>query len=125
MKTLRNLAFLTLVAVMFAVDREGVLASSLTPPVNNCPYGCTCTVTWNNWLEVTGDCPEEAPINVCTYVYNACDDYCSELSPYMDELYPQYSHACGYYELLGSCEGPYGLEPPTEEWICGCYCWQT
>lgn len=124
MKTLRNLTFVVFIGSMITVDSGEVLA--LSPPEFQCPSGCSCAVTENNPLEVTGDCPEDAPIDVCPYVYDACQDYCgSPLASYMDELYPGYTHQCGYYELLGSCQGPYGLDPPTEEWICGCYCWQS
>jgi len=125
MRTLRNLAFLGLVLTMSTVDREELAALSMTPPFYNCPDGCTCTVTWDNWLEVTGDCPDAAPIDVCSYIYSACDTYCSDLDSYMDQLYPLYTHFCGFWELRESCEGPYGLLPPTENWACGCYCWQS
>lgn len=123
MRTLRNLAFLVLIAVIFAVDQGELRAYMTPPPFNNCPDGCNCTVTWDNWLEVTGDCPEVASADACPYVLAACGEYCDGVGWWLDQAYPQESHSCGFHELVDGCSGPFGLEPPTEEWTCGCYCW--
>ena len=122
MRTLRNLAFLALVVTMFAVDRGELLASVMTPPFDNCSDGCTCTVTWDNWLEVTADCPDAAPAEECPYGFDACDEYCFDLGGYLTAYDPPNSYSCGLYEFEGDCEGPLGLEPPTS-WLCGCFCW--
>jgi hypothetical protein len=122
MKTLRNLAFLTFASVMFVCNR-GELLASWTPPIGWCPDGCTCTVTENNWLEVTGECPDVASADACPWVFYMCTDYCDLLGGYLAIEYPPYSYSCGFYELLDGCEPPYGLDPPTNPWTCGCYCW--
>ena len=124
MKTYRNLAFLVLVAVTFMVHRGELLARDWTPPIWNCPSGCSCTVTETNWLEVTGDCPDVSPADACPYIFQMCEDYCLDLGPYLDIEYPEEGgHSCGFHELLDGCAYPYSLDPPTNTYTCGCYCW--
>jgi hypothetical protein len=120
MKTVRNLTFLVLVAVIFEM-REGSLLASYTPTFYNCSIGCTCTVDYDNWGHVTAECPEVAGSEECSYGFSACDYYCAVTLPMFIGGYPE-PPVCWMTNFGGEgCTPAVGLEPPTN-WYCQCAC---
>ncbi len=115
MKTVRNIAFVTLMAV---TAHQAVLLA--TPVFYGCPDGCTCTVDPNNWASVGIDCPDAAPADICGIVDESLGDYCFFDVPNYIWLYHSQSVTCDYGALSG-CQ-PAALEPPAS--LAGsCFCW--
>lgn len=121
-RTLRNLTFLFLVGG-FVVAKQTALFAYPTPPYNDCPDGCTCTVDSQAWNDVTVECPDASDADICPLIYDSSWQYCEiDLPSWYQEWVPPYEPIY--------CEGPYSidgcdyqsLEPPADIHF-SCLCW--
>jgi hypothetical protein len=124
MKTIRNLAFLLLVAVAVITGQGVGLAMDPPPTIYDCPDGCTCEVDIHNYNHLTGSCDVGSSMG-CAYGLQVCDSYCSDSIPDWYALYYNNQGGPLYCWILDpdgfTC--PETLEPPTE-FSCDCFCWQ-
>jgi hypothetical protein len=121
MRTVRNLAFLALIATMVVSARARTVALALYP-TPECQDGCSCGIDPNDDLHITFDCEEVAPVDECAYADTSAENYCSDYAMWYT-LTHQYEDPL--YCELGTFDGcsPAGLEPPTDI-DAQCLCWR-
>jgi hypothetical protein len=117
-QTLRNLAFLLLLATVLVTRQSEARA------MDDCYSGCECgfdTFTWQYEIY----CDDLAPDTVgCALAWGMCWDACSYEEGFKTWVLLHFSLiaiGCQLDVTTVGCGGPHGLEPPLEA-SCGCIC---
>jgi hypothetical protein len=130
MKTIRAVALLVLLAAFVSGADRDILAFYPDPWFDQCPDGCTCTVGhgYENWKDVTIECENDSPADVCDEAWESSYTYCfTDLPNWIEdfvwsETQQQVDAQCWIVDFDG-CD-PLGLDPPaTISLECECVIW--
>jgi uncharacterized repeat protein (TIGR04076 family) len=128
MKTIRAVTFCLVFAGLVWGANDDLLAFFPDPTFDQCPADCSCTVNHNDWSQVSIECEEASPAEVCDEAWDSSYTYCYTDLPNWIEYAEWSEHSqlvdasCWIVDFEGCT--PMGLDPPANISLdCDCLIW--